>query len=245
MNATAANALDDGRSAFNTTRWSIVLTAQGDSPEARDALEQLCRLYWPPIYSFLRREGRTPEDAQDLTQSFFLHLLARGDFAAVRREKGHLRSYLLGALKNFLANDRRRLTALKRGEGRLPISLEEFRNEEGGEFEAPNLPADRMYDRRWALTVLDQVFVRLRNEYQTLGRPGLYDQLSQLLNEPGHPSQAEIACQFGLTENAVKQAFHRLRQRYRELLREQIANTVATSADIESELRELIAALRA
>jgi RNA polymerase sigma factor (sigma-70 family) len=235
-----------GGVAFVTTHWSVVLTAQGGSPAAQDALEQLCRIYWRPIYSFLRREGRSTEDAQDLTQSFFAELLERGDFNAVRREKGRLRSYLLGSLKHFLANDRRRTMSLKRGEGRSPISLGELRTEDGAEFESSTLSADRIYDRRWALTVLDQVFARLTNERQDLGHPGLSERLCELLSdEPGRPSQAEIAREFGMTENAVKQAFHRLRRRYRELLRDEIANTVATPADIEDELRELIVALRA
>jgi DNA-directed RNA polymerase specialized sigma24 family protein len=133
------------------------------------ALEQLCRTYWRPIYSFLRREGRSTEDAQDLTQDFFAQLLERGDFNAVRREKGRLRSYLLGSLKHFLANDRRSAMSLKRGKGRVPISLDELRTEEGSEFESHSLIAERIYDRRWALTVLDQVFARLTNESRNLG----------------------------------------------------------------------------
>jgi RNA polymerase sigma factor (sigma-70 family) len=246
MNAAPGESTHAGSVAFATTHWSVVLTAQSRLPAAQDALEQLCRIYWRPIYSFLRREGRSPENAQDLTQSFFAQLLERGDFTAVRRERGRLRSYLLGSLKHFLANDRRRATSLKRGEGRAPISLDELRTEEGVEFESSTLSADRIYDRRWALTVLDEVFARLTNECQDLGHSGLCARLNELLSdEPDRPSQAEIAREFGMTENAVKQAFHRLRRRYRQLLREEIANTVATPADIENELRELIAALRA
>jgi RNA polymerase sigma factor (sigma-70 family) len=247
MNAAASRqSIDTGATAFVTTHWSVVLAAQGQSPAAQDALEQLCRIYWRPIYSFLRRERRSPEDAQDLTQSFFAQVLERGDFAVVRQEKGRLRSYLLGSLKHFLANDRRRARSLKRGEGRALISLDELRTEEGVELESQALTADRIYDKRWALTVLDQVFSRLTNEYRNLGHPGLFERLSEILSdEPGRPSQAEIAREFGMTENAVKQAFHRLRQRYRQLLREEIANTVATPAEIEDELRELIGALRA
>jgi RNA polymerase sigma factor (sigma-70 family) len=238
--------VETGGGAFVTTHWSVVLAAQGGSPAAKDALEQLCRIYWRPIYSFLRREGRSTEDAQDLTQAFFAQLLERGDFAAVRQEKGRLRSYLLGSLKHFLANDRRRAMSLKRGQGRAPISLEELHAEEGAELESPTLSADQIYDRRWALTALDQVFARLTNEGRDSDHPGLRQRLNELLSdEPGRPSQAEIAREFGMTENAVKQAFHRLRRRYRELLREEIANTVATPADIENELRDLIVALRA
>jgi RNA polymerase sigma factor (sigma-70 family) len=231
--------------AFVTTHWSLVMDAQTQSPAAQEALEQLCQTYWRPIYSFLRREGKSTEDAQDLTQSFFAQVLARGDFAAVRREKGRLRSYLLGSLKHFLANDRRRAMSLKRGQGREMISLEKLRSEEGIEFESSDLSADRVYDRRWALTVLDQVFLCLKNENGNM-QSGLRRRLSEFLaSEPSQPWQAEVAREFSMTENAVKQAFHRLRQRYRQLLREEIAHTVATPADIEDELRELITALRA
>jgi RNA polymerase sigma factor (sigma-70 family) len=246
MNAVAEAHRNHNGDAFATTRWSLVMEAQGQSPAAQGALEQVCQIYWRPIYAFLRRDGRAIEDAQDLTQGFFAQLLERGDFAAVRREKGRLRSYLLGSLKHFLANERRRAMSVKRGEGRAVISLDELRAEEGAQFEAQELSADRIYDRRWALTVLDQVFARLKSECEKLERTGLYERLTGLLaDDPGGLSQAEIAREFGMTENAVKQAFHRLRQRYRQLLREEVAHTVATPANIEDELRELIVALRA
>jgi len=232
-----------GGAAFVTTRWSLVMDAQVPSPAAEVALEQLCRIYWPPIYSFLRREGKTVEDAQDLTQGFFAQLLERKDFSAVRQEKGRLRSYLLGSLKHFLANDRRRAMSQKRGEGRAPISFDGLRNEEG--LESKTLSADRIFDRRWALAVLDQVFARLNDESNDRDHAGLSERLSELLSdEPDRSPLATIAREFGMTENAVKQAFHRLRQRYRQLLREEVAHTVATPAEIESELRDLILALR-
>src|SRR5438067_989136 len=243
MSALASESIE--RSPFVTTRWSLVMDAQVPSPAAQLALEQLCRIYWPPIYSYLRREGKTADDAQDLTQGFFALLLERKDFSAVRQERGRLRSYLLGSLKHFLANDRRRAMSQKRGEGRAPISFEGLPNEEGAEFESKALSADRIYDRRWALAVLDQVFARLNLESRNRDHAGLSERLSELLSdEPGRPSLATIACEFGMTENAVKQAFHRLRQRYRQLLREEVADTVATPAEIEDELRHLIAALR-
>jgi RNA polymerase sigma-70 factor (ECF subfamily) len=244
MSALASESIE--RTPFVTTQWSMVLDAQGSSPEAQRALEQVCRIYWRPIYCFLRREGKTTEDAQALTQSFFAQLLERGDFAAVRREKGKLRSYLLGSLKHFLANDRRRSMSLKRGEGRALISFQDLTGEEGAEFESHALTADRIFDRRWALTVLDRVFAQLVSEHKNGCRPEFAERLSELLaDEADRPRQAEIAREFGMTENAVKQAFHRLRQRYRQLLREAIAGTVATPADIDDELRELIVALRA
>lgn len=232
--------------AFVTTRWSLVVDAQAESPLAQGALEELCRIYWRPIFSFLRREGKTVEDAQDLTQSFFAQLLERGDFAAVRREKGRLRSYLLGSLKHFLANDRRHAMALKRGAGRTPISFDYLRSEDGADPEDGGLSPDRVYDRRWALTVLDRVFARLNDESNGRGNAELCERLNGLLSdEPDRPTHAEIACEFGMTENAVKQAFHRLRERYRQLLREEVAHTVATPADVENELRDLMVALRA
>ena len=232
-------------SAFVTTHWSVVLAAQGESERAQEALEKLCRTYWRPLYAFIRRQGCSPEEAQDLTQSFFASLLERRDFDRVRKEKGRLRSYLLGSLKHFLANDRRKAMSLRRGQGRALVSLDELRTDEDVDLESQGLSADRIYDQRWALTLLDQVFARLTSEGHAQ-RPGLVDRLSELLSdEPGRPSQAEIAREFGMTENAVKQALHRLRQRYRQLLREEIAHTVATPAEIEAELRELIVALRA
>jgi RNA polymerase sigma factor (sigma-70 family) len=231
---------------FVTTHWSLVLAAQGQSPEATKALETLCRTYWPPIYSFLRREGRSVEDAQDLTQSFFARLLERHNLNAVRQEKGRLRSYLLSSLKHFLVNERERAMSIKRGQGRAPIPFEELTAAARNEAEpAETLTADRLYERRWALTVLDRVLEQLHDEYCAGGHTALADRFKQILTEDANaPSQAQIASELGMTENAVKQAFHRFRQRYRELLREEIAHTVAVPGDIEDELRHLIAVLR-
>jgi RNA polymerase sigma factor (sigma-70 family) len=225
----------------------MVLEAQGESPAAQEALEKLCRIYWRPIYGFVRRQGVQPEEAKDLTQGFFALLLERRDLDTVRKEKGRLRSYLLTSLKHFLTNERSRAMTIKRGEGQRLIPLEAFRERERAGFE-PTDPAsaDHIYERRWALTVLDQVLVRLGDEYRAAGKMPLFDQLQKsLTNEPDHPSQADTAHKFGMTENAVKQAFHRLRQRYRQLLREEIAHTVMVPGDIEDELRHLIAVLRA
>ena len=235
-----------GPVAFSTTHWSVVLTAQGESPAAQEALEGLCRTYWRPIYSFVRREGIRPEEAKDLTQGFFAMILERKDFQSVRQEKGRLRSFLLASLKHFMANERRDAAAIKRGRGRTLIPLEGIEADDFSEFDrSDTLSADLIYDRRWAFTVLDRVFARLREESQESANAPLVEKLNTLLSEePDRPSQAEIAREFGMTENAVKQAFHRLRQRYRQLLREEVAHTVATPAEIEDELRHLIAALR-
>jgi len=235
-----------GPAALTTTHWSVVLNAQGESPAAQEALEILCRTYWRPIYGFVRREGTEPEEAKDITQGFFALILERKDFQSVRQEKGRLRSFLLASLKHFMANERRDAATIKRGGGRTLIPLDDVESYDSSEFDRSDmLSADLLYDRRWAFTVLDRVFARLREESQGSAGAPLLERLNTLLSdEPDRPSQAEIAREFGMTENAVKQAFHRLRQRYRQLLREEVAHTVATPADIEDELRHLIAALR-
>jgi RNA polymerase sigma-70 factor (ECF subfamily) len=230
---------------FTTTHWSVVLEAQGESPAAQEALEKLCRTYWRPIYSFLRRKGVSPEEAEDITQGFFAQLLERGSLDAVRKEKGRLRSFLLGGLKYFLTDEQRRALAVKRGKGQRLISFEELRADERIEMEpADTVTAEIIYERRWALTLLERVLSRLKDEYRAAGNAELFDSLKELLpDEPGAPSQADIAARLGMTENAVRQAFYRFRQRYQSLLREEIANTVATPGDIEDELRHLIAVL--
>jgi RNA polymerase sigma-70 factor (ECF subfamily) len=236
-----------GGATFTTTHWSVVLEAQGESPAAQEALEKLCRMYWRPVFSFLRRQGLSPVEAEDITQGFFAQLLERRSFDAVRKEKGRLRSYLLGALKYFVADEQRRAMAIKRGRGQRLIPLEELRADDRIEMEpADPVTAEMIYERRWALTVLERVFSRLKDEYHAADNGTLFDSLKQLLpDEPGSPSQAEIAVRLGMTENAIRQAFYRFRQRYQSLLREEIANTVATPGDIEDELRHLIAVLEA
>jgi RNA polymerase sigma-70 factor (ECF subfamily) len=234
-----------GGAAFTTTHWSVVLEAQGESPASQEALEKLCRTYWRPIFAFLRRQGIPTEEAEDITQGFFAQLLERKSFDAVRKEKGRLRSYLLGALKYFVADEQRRAMAIKRGKGQRLISLEELRADERIDMEPSDpMTAEMIYERRWALTVLERVLSRLKEEYLAAHNAALFDSLKELLpDEPGSPSQAQIAARLGMTENAVRQAFHRFRQRYQSLLREEIAHTVATPGDIEDELRHLIAVI--
>jgi RNA polymerase sigma factor (sigma-70 family) len=236
-----------GAVAFTTTHWSVVLEAQGESPAAQEALEKLCRIYWRPIYSFLQRQGVGTEDAKDLTQGFFALLLERRDLDAVRKEKGRLRSYLLTSLKHFLASEQRRAMAIKRGKGQQLVPLEELSAIERTEMEpADPVTAEMIYERRWASTLMEQVLRRLKDEYRSAGNAALFDWLKQLLpDEPEAPSRAEIAARLGMTENAVRQAFHRFRHRYQVLLREEISHTVAIASDIEDELRHLIAVLRA
>jgi RNA polymerase sigma factor (sigma-70 family) len=237
----------DDKSTVTGTRWSVVLEAQGESPAAQEALEKLCRTYWRPIFAFLRRQGHPPEEAEDITQGFFAQLLERRKFSALRKEKGRLRSFLLGALKYFVADEQRRAMAIKRASGLRPIPLEEFRAGERIDMEPSDpMTAEMIYERPWALTVLERVLSRLKDEYVAAGNAALFDALKELLpDEPGSPSQAEIATQLGMTESAIRQAFYRFRQRYQSLLREEIANTVATPADIEDELRHLIAVIEA
>jgi len=234
---------------FATTHWSLVLTAQGQSVAAEQALEALCCIYWRPLYAFARRQGCDPEEARDLTQGFFELLLKRRDLDAARREKGRLRSYLLVSFKHFLGGERRREMTIKRGHGQWLISLEELHATEhagssiGGLVDS--LSADRLYQRRWASTLIDHVLKRLRNEYRATGNAFLFDSLKLLLpDEPDAPSRAEIAARLGMTDNALRQAFHRFRHRYQLLLREEIGHTVADPSEIEDELRQLIVALR-
>jgi RNA polymerase sigma-70 factor (ECF subfamily) len=232
--------------AFTTTHWSVVLEAQGQSPAAQKALEKLCRTYWRPVYGFVRRQGVRPDEAEDLTQGFFALLLERRDFDAVRKEKGRLRSYLLTSLKHFLASEHRRAMAAKRGKGQRLIPLEDLMANERSETEPVDpLTADRLYERRWALTLMEQVLRRLKDEYCAAGNAALFDSLKQLLpDEPGAQSRTEIASQLGMTDNALRQAYHRFRHRYQLLLHEEISHTVAIAGDVEDELRHLIAVLR-
>ena len=222
------------------------MEAQGQSPAAQKALEILCRSYWRPLYGFVRRHGRGREESQDLVQEFFARLLEHRNLDSVRREKGRLRSYLLVSLKRFLASEQRRASGVKRYESGPHIPLDELLQSEAADFElAETLSADRLYDRRWALAVLEQVLGRLETEYEAAGNAALFDRLKQfLVGERGRPTQSEIATDLAMTENAVKQAFHRFRQRYRVLLREEIAHTVAQPGDVEAELRHLVSVLR-
>jgi RNA polymerase sigma factor (sigma-70 family) len=245
LTASSGNA-QNGAVAFATTHWSVVLEAQGESPAAQRALEILCRTYWRPLYGFARRQGLTREQAQDLVQDFFARLLEHRNLDTVRREKGRLRSYLLVSLKRFLASEQHRANGVKRYESGPHIPLDELLESEVADFvRVETWSADRLYERHWALAVLGRALTRLESEYQAAGNAALFDRLKEfLVGERGRPTQAEIATELGMTENAVKQAFHRLRQRYRVLLREEIAHTVIAPGDVEDELRHLISVLR-
>ena len=232
--------------AFTTTHWSVVLEAQGQSPAARKRSKNFAAHIGDLFIASSGEKALRPEEAEDLTQGFFALLMQRRNFDDVRKEKGRLRSYLLTSLKHFLVSEHRRAVTLKRGKGQHPVPLDELSGAERSDMEpADHLTAERVYERRWALTLMEQVLRRLRDEYDTAGNSSLFNLLKQLLpDEPGAPSRAQIAAQLGMTENAVRQALHRFRQRYQLLLREEISHTVAIASDIEDELRHLIAVLR-
>ena len=223
----------------------MVSAGGNETTHARNALEQLCRAYWFPIYAFVRRQGHNPHDAQDLTQEFFARLLEKKSLAGADPSKGRFRSFLLASLKHFLANEWDKAKAQKRGGGQVMIPIDIKSAENSGGFEpADNLTAEKIFERRWALTLLEQVLRRLRAEYVRDDREKLFEQLKPTLTEVSRSVRyTEIAARLGTSEGAVKVAVHRLRQRYRELLRAEIADTVASPGEVEDEIRNLFAAL--
>ena len=247
--ASSSNGTESPRGrAFVTTHWSVVLTAgRSDTTHARDALEKLCRTYWPPIYAFVRRQGHGPHDAQDLTQEFFARLLEKNYLGDVDRAKGRFRSFLLASVKHFLSNEWDKANAKKRGGGRsfIPIDARTAESQYGLEL-AHELTAERIFERRWALTLLDQVLSKLRHEYHSDGKVRLFEELKSTLTGASRSvPYVEIAARLRQSKGAVKVAVHRLRSRYRELLRAEIANTVAGPDEVENEIRNLFAALSA
>jgi len=228
---------------FASTHWSVVLTAGHDSaPGAREALESLCRAYWYPLYCFVRRQGFSPADAEDLTQGFLAHLLERKALQKVSQQKGRFRSFLLAALKYFLADERDKERAQKRGGGSAVVSLEDEGAETLYQRECSNdLTAEKLYERRWAMAVLDRAFVRLREEFTTAGKAALYDELRCLQDDASEAgSYTEVAARLGMPVNTLKSHVRRFRQRYREILCEEVGHTVATPADVAEEVRHLI-----
>ncbi len=232
-----------GQPLFATTHWSVVLAAgQEGTPQSAAALEQLCRTYWYPLYAQVRRRGYSPEDAQDLTQEFFVRLLEKNAFAAADQHKGRFRCFLLGALKHFLADVKDKGLAQKRGGGRTVVSWEQACAEERfGAEPVDALSPDILFDRHWALTVLEQATARLRARYQAEGSVGLFEALScYLTREMPAPSYAEVAVRLGLSETAVGSAIFRLRRCYHSLVREEVAQTVADAEELEEEIRYLM-----
>jgi RNA polymerase sigma-70 factor (ECF subfamily) len=236
----------EGNAWFVTTHWSVVIAAgQGDSEPRRAALEKLCRTYWYPLYAFVRRLGHQPHDAEDLVQSFFVVCLEKNYLGVADQGKGRFRSFLLVALKRFLANERDKALTRKRGGAQVHIALDALTAEQRYALEpADRLSADKLYERRWALTLLDQVIARLQSEQAAAGRGVVFEQLKEFLTSPGRGTPySELAARLGLSEGAVKVAIHRLRQRYRELLEEEIAHTVSAPEEIQEERRHLLSAL--
>jgi len=231
---------------FATTHWTTVLAARDQqSPRAAEALDKLCRRYWPPVYAFIRRRGHGPDDAQDLTQEFFARLLEKNYLEAADAAKGRFRTLLLTAVTRFLVNERERMQAQKRGGGAVHLSLEAEAAEDGYRVEpADPVTPETIFERRWAETVLETVLARLRQEFEAAGQQERFEVLKPFLAaEKQGPSGAEVAARLGLSESAVYSAVHRLRQRYGELLREEIAHTVASPEEIDDELRYLVRVL--
>jgi len=231
---------------FPSTHWSVVLAVgQSSNPAGQAALEQLCRAYWYPLYVYVRRRGYSPEDAQDLTQSFFERLLERDLLADLRPAGARFRSFLLHTMKNLLASEWTRAHAAKRGGASTILSLEDLNPEAHYQQEAVDTDSpDAAFERLWAGAVLQNALDRLRQEQVTAGKGELFDSLADSLTGAA-PSQphAQLAVQLGMTEAAVKMTIHRLRRRYGELLRQEVAQTVATPAEIDEELRHLLGAL--
>jgi RNA polymerase sigma-70 factor (ECF subfamily) len=224
----------------------VVLSArEHDSPQAAAALEKLCRTYWYPLYAFVRRQGHDEPSAKDLTQEFFLRLLHKNRLDHVQREKGRFRSFLLASLKHFLADEWDKAQALKRGGSQALLSLDDDTAEDRYQLEpADNMTPDKLFEQRWALILLDQSKTRLKEEYVQAGKADFYERLRVFeAADPDAPTYAEVAAEFGLTESAVKSAVHRLRQRYGELVREEVAHTVDSPAEVDEELRHLIGVL--
>jgi RNA polymerase sigma-70 factor (ECF subfamily) len=234
-----------GSEGFVTTHWSVVVAA-GDSSSAsvHAALEKLCRSYWYPLYVFVRRQGKTDEEAKDLTQAFFARLLERNYVRQADRERGRFRSFLIGALKHFLSDEWDKARAGKRGGGIPALSLDDAAADERYALEpADDATPDKLFDRRWALTTLEEATRRLRQEYHEDGRGELFDLVQTALAGADGVTYADLACRMGMSENTLKSHVHRLKARNREILRAVIAETVVTPGQVDQELRDLFAAL--
>jgi RNA polymerase sigma-70 factor (ECF subfamily) len=231
-----------GGGVFATTRWSLVLAARGDSSEARGALEVLCRSYWFPIYALIRGRGVDAESARDLTQEFFAKLLSQDGFAKARRERGRFRSFLAQSVKNFVADEWDKARTLKRGGGQTILSLD-LEAAEGRYHDQPdNASPDQQFDRRWAAQILAEAGDRFKKESNAAGR-GEIVRILHRLGDPDAPSLAEEAGRLGLPANTLKSHLHRARARHARIIREIVAQTVSTPAEVETELRHLLASL--
>jgi RNA polymerase sigma-70 factor (ECF subfamily) len=239
---TASSPLEQG-GWFTTTHWSIVLRARDPaSPQAADALEKLCRSYWYPLYAFVRRQGNDESSAKDLTQGFFARLLEKNYLAQVNQDRGKFRCFLLASLKHFIADERDKERAQKRGGGQILLSLDETVGEDRYRAEPVDvMDAEKLYERRWALTLLDQARERLKQEFLNAGKSQLYERLQAFDAGGGEtPAYADVAVALGLSEGGVRTAVFRMRQRYRELVREEVAQTVSSPQEVDEEIRHLI-----
>jgi RNA polymerase sigma-70 factor (ECF subfamily) len=234
------------RAVFQTTHWSLVLAAaDGTTPQADEALAALCAAYWYPLYAFIRRRGHDPDRAADLTQGFFTRLLEKEYLQPVDPSKGRFRAFLLAACKHFLANEHDRETAQKRGGGRCPISIDR-RDAEGRYVAEPahDLTPERLFERRWALALLEQSLDQLGGEFHRTGKGALYDRLKFVLTGAEDVvSYADVGRSLGMNEAAVKKAAQRLRERFREVIRGRIVETVADPSVVDDEIRSLFSAL--
>lgn len=232
---------------FATTRWSLVEAAGGRaaSPASAEALESLCRRYWFPLYAHVRRQGRTPTDAEDLTQAFFARLLEKGWLRDADRGRGRFRTFLLVALKRFLANESDRQHALKRGGGRAAVPIDTvFAESRFAEDPRTGPPGDHEFDHRWAMTLLDQALEGLRREFAESSREPDFEALKPWLTaERGSIPYAEVAAALGVAESGARTAVHRFRKRFREHFRAAVADTVSNPADVDEEVRHVAAAL--
>jgi len=230
---------------FPTTRWSVVLDVARGSSAPRKALHELCEAYWRPLYAFLRRDGLSPEDAEDGVQSFLSTLLAGTTMAGVDRDRGRFRSYLLGALRHHMADERVRAHALKRGGGEAPLSLSIDRDDAEGSWDIPDdRTPEGAYAYAWAMEILDRTRVRLQAHYARDGRSALFSTIEPFLSSGDTPRYRQIAEELSMTEAHARVTVHRLRTRFRAALREEVADTVSSDAEIDDELRAVIDALR-
>ncbi|MFO1498306.1 MAG: sigma-70 family RNA polymerase sigma factor [Verrucomicrobiota bacterium] len=232
--------------AFAPTRWTLIQRARGSTPEARQALSDLCEAYWNPVFHFLRKAGRSEEEARELTQEFFARLLARGGLATAEQGKGKFRSFLLGAVKHFLSDVRDHARRLKRGGGHVPNSIEAAEEAEtGGQVADPNAaPIDALFDRQWAITVMERALGTVAREFCESGKSEQFETLKAwLVGEAPALSQAAAADQLSMTEGALKVAIHRLRKRFREVIRAEIGQTLGEGDNPEEELRYLVQVL--
>ena len=240
----AAQPSSSGPEAFRSTQWSMVLAAGGESPDSRRALAELCRVYWYPVYAYIRRRTASVQDAPDLTQAFFARVLEKNYFAQADRKRGRFRAFLLTAVQHFLSHERERAAAQKRGGGRAMLSLDFANGEARYALEpADDVTPERLFDRQWATALLEQVEALLRQEFADAGQATQYELLQPLMTRAAATSYHDVGLAWGMSEGAVKTAVYRMRLRFRELLRAEIAGTLTDAQAIDDEIRDLFALL--